>query len=459
MLLNESSSGTISHGTCKDWNIPLGYYHNLKEKVWTWGMFTNAHLATVSIDLWGLGNCAASINILPDVVLLDIFDFCRINKLPVQLWICTWKWDVLVHVCRRWRRLIFASLHRLHIKLSCTPGTPVRTHLNSWPAFPIIVDYGDDSELTPSDEDNVIAALAHSNRIYALELAATKTQLEKLVRVMQEPYPILKRLVLTSDSNMPDLPDRFLSGSVLSLHALELESISFPLLPALLSSATDLVILYLYDIPNSAHIAPMALVAALIGLTRLWYLHIRLNSEELHPYWPDQESPHPATWATLPALQFLLVCGGFEYLEDFMAQIDTPQLNALALFFHWHQEVIYEVPQLSAFINRSDNLKKVLPSQCLFMVDKDDNVHLLIGKTASGQTDLWDPESEPGIFIGIECEGIEAQISHVAHVLSWIFPVLPDIVHFNMDSVLFMSERVYLDSVEWLQLLHQFSSI
>jgi hypothetical protein len=396
---------------------------------------------------------------LPDVVLLDIFDFYRIDELPVQLWMFTWKWDVLVHVCRRWRQLIFASPSRLQIQLCCTPGTPVRKHLSCWPAFPIIVDYGDDDKLTPSDEDNVIATLAHSDRVCGLELAATNTQLERLATVMQKPYPALKRLVLTSDSNTHDLPDRFLGGSAPCLRELKLEAVSFPALPALLSSATDLVSLHLHDIPNSNHIAPKALVAGLAGLTGLRSLHIILDSEELHPYQPVRESLLPITWTILPALHCLIFGGDFEYLEDFVAQIDIPQLDALVLLFDWHRDVNYEVPQLSAFINRSENSKQILSGKCLLHVDKDDNVLLLISDTISGEAGQWDAETEHGILVRIECEGIEAQISHVAHVLSWISPVLPDIVHFTMDSVLFMSERAFLDSLEWPQLLRQFSTI
>jgi hypothetical protein len=459
LSLNELSSSPTSYRACEYQNTPLNYYHKLKGKVWARGTPSNVHLANVSTDLCGLGNCTASINILPEIVLLDIFDFCRIDELPLQLWIFTWKWDVLVHVCRRWQQLIFSSPHRLHIQLCCTPGTPVRKYLNCWPAFPIIVDYGDDKELTPDDEHNVIAALAHSNCVCTLEVAVTNTQLEKLVTVMQKPYPALKRLVLTSDSNTPDLPARFLGGSAPCLRELKLQAIPFPALPTLLSSATDLVNLHLYYIPKSGHIAPGAMVAGLARLTSLRSLHIRLKSKRHHPYRSGTESLCPVTRAIIPALHCLVFGGEFEYLEDLVAQIETPQLNALAIYFYWNREVNYELPQLSAFINRSENLKQILSRKCLFRVDKAEEVGLRIGGATSGEAERWDPETEPSILIGIACIGIEAQVSHLAHVLSWIFPILPSIVHFTMDSVLFMYERGYLDSLEWLQLLRQFSSI
>ncbi|KAI0291180.1 hypothetical protein B0F90DRAFT_1779209, partial [Multifurca ochricompacta] len=53
-----------------------------------------------------------------------------------------WEWHRLTHVCRRWRYLIFASPHRLDLRLLCTNGTPVRRTLDCWPALPISIQYG-----------------------------------------------------------------------------------------------------------------------------------------------------------------------------------------------------------------------------------------------------------------------------------------------------------------------------
>jgi hypothetical protein len=421
------------------------------------------HLATASIDLCGLlGDRTASIDILPDVVLLDIFDFCRIDKLPLQLWIFTWKWELLVHVCRRWRQLIFASPRRLHIQLSCTPGTPVKKYLSCWPAFPIIIDYGDDMRLTSSDEDNVLAAVACSNRVCALELVVINSQLEKLAKAMQKPYPTLKRLALTSGFNTSNLPDRFLGGSAPCLQELELGAIPFPTLPTLLSSATSLVKLHLYDIPKSGHIASKVMVAGLAGLTSLRSLHIKLRvtSGEHHPYRrARRESLHRVKRVVLPALHCLVFGGEFEYSEDFVAQIDTPQLKALALYYSWHQMIKYKVPQLSAFINRSENLKQIQSRKCLFRVEQSNEVGLRIGGATSGEAERWDPETDLGISLGIPSIRIATQVSHLADVLNCIFPVLPGIFHLTMDSAFFVSGPTYQDSIGWLQFLRQFSTI
>ena len=82
-----------------------------------------------------------SIHMFPDKVLLEIFDSCRIRKRKYlyghqMASILDWK---LVHVCQRWRDLIFASSSRLDLELFCSCGTPVGKDLGRWPGFPIVM--------------------------------------------------------------------------------------------------------------------------------------------------------------------------------------------------------------------------------------------------------------------------------------------------------------------------------
>ena len=50
-------------------------------------------------------------------------------------------WHTLVHVCRKWRNIVFGSPRRLDLRLYCTEKTPVRKTLEVWPLLPIVV-YG-----------------------------------------------------------------------------------------------------------------------------------------------------------------------------------------------------------------------------------------------------------------------------------------------------------------------------
>jgi hypothetical protein len=105
------------------------------------------------------------IDVLPDDVLLTIFDFNAVMSL------CCYggsrgieAWQSLVHVCRRWRSLGFESPRRLNLQLLCTPQTPIKDALDVWPALPLTV-WGDNRDMALSGTDNIIAALEQSNRV------------------------------------------------------------------------------------------------------------------------------------------------------------------------------------------------------------------------------------------------------------------------------------------------------
>jgi hypothetical protein len=107
-----------------------------------------------------------AIEVLPDEVLLEIFDLGRINEVDHRPWEWAKKWARLTQVCRKWRQLIFSSPLRLNLRIFCQEGTPVRKNLCIWPAIPIAIRYGNPwSGIRRSDEDNVIAALEHPDRL------------------------------------------------------------------------------------------------------------------------------------------------------------------------------------------------------------------------------------------------------------------------------------------------------
>ena len=56
----------------------------------------------------------ATIDTLPDIVLLDTFDFYLGKENADELYDYD-VWQILVHVCRRWRSIVFASPRRLDI--------------------------------------------------------------------------------------------------------------------------------------------------------------------------------------------------------------------------------------------------------------------------------------------------------------------------------------------------------
>ena len=119
---------------------------------------------------------------------------------------------------------------------------------------------------------------------------------------MQEPFPALTHLVLSSDIEpAPVVPGSFMGGSAPRLQDLRLEGVPIPGLPKLLSSATDLVHLILRRIPHSGYISPEAIVTCLSSLPRLEKLYLGFESPRSRPN-RETRRPPPLTRFVLPAL-------------------------------------------------------------------------------------------------------------------------------------------------------------
>ena len=170
---------------------------------------------------------------LPDVTLLEIFDFYVGGA-----W--TDAWHTLVHVCQKWRNVVFGSPRRLNLQLFCTHGTPVRKTIDAWPLLPIRVEAC--GTKWGADSDNIIAALGHNDRKPWLDLGDfPSSQMENILVAMQQPYTALEYLHLYSRSETVVVPASFLGGSAPQLQELVLRSIPFPGLANILLSATHLV--------------------------------------------------------------------------------------------------------------------------------------------------------------------------------------------------------------------------
>ena len=210
-----------------------------------------------------------SIDVLPDDVLLEILNICvdqdqrhRLSYVKKELQ----AWQKLVHVCRRWRTVVFGSPLHLNLALVCTHETPARDKLDVWPPFPLVIR---SSAFQINRMDNIIAALERRDRVHQIDLTnLSNSRLEELLAAAQEPFPELTYLKLSLHGGLV-IPDSFLGGSALRLQEIYLDGISFPGLPKLLLSATRLVNPRLLNIPDSAYIPPDAMVNMLSTLTCL----------------------------------------------------------------------------------------------------------------------------------------------------------------------------------------------
>ena len=355
------------------------------------------------------------------------------------------KWQTLVHVCRRWRTVVFGSPRRLNLHLFCAPKTPARDLLDVWPALPLSV-WGYNVQPTES-VDNIAAVLEHSDRVRQIRLEGVlNSYLEVISAAMQVPFPELMHLVLLSgDETAPVFPDSFLDGSAPHLRSLALRSIPFPGLPRLLLSATNLAHLCLDDIPYSGYIPPEAMVAALSTLTGLQFLSLRFRFC-LSRCDPPSRRP-PSTRSVLPVLTHFYFIGYSEYLDGIVAAIDTPRLDRLSISFFFCFQIEFDTPQLIQFITRTPTFKAFKGVRLFF-----ENYH--------ARVILQAPGSGAELNVDILCRAVDWQSSSLGLVFAFCFPpfsTLEDL--YISDCANLRSHSDNIENTSWLNLLRPFSSV
>ena len=379
---------------------------------------------------------------LPDDVLLEVFGLCMDGNVLSMMG--AERWQSLVHVCRRWRSVVFGSPRRLKLRLYCTAKTPVRDTLDIWPPLPLVVD---DIAGPTEDMDNVVAALERRDRVDIIRLTGVNgSSFEKVFAAMQEPFLELMFLQLWSNEELvPIVPDSFLGRSAPRLTFLYMRGIPFPGLPKLLLSATNLVHLHLFDIPHSGYISPDAVVTALSALTSLESLELGFQSPRSHP---DQASrrPPPPTRTVLPSLTRIWFKGVCEYLDDLVAQIDAPQLNSLHITFF--NDIVFDAPQFIQFINCTPTLNAVENAHVVFGHDK-----AIINSS---------PRYESRYEVGISCRELDWQVSSLEQLCASHLPPLSTLEDLYIYERLYGRQPDWQDNIEntlWLDLLHRFSTV
>ena len=384
---------------------------------------------------------------LPDEVLLETFDFF-VNEDPEKIE----EWITLIHVCQRWRGVVFQSPRRLNLQLLCTHKKRARDTLDIWPSLPLVIRHVifDDE---PPVVDNIIAALERNDRVCRIELnCLSSPQLGYITdsEEMQKPFPKLTDLHLSmlvdgSDGLGPTLPDSFLGGTAPRLQSLILCGIPFPGLPKLLLSATQLVELDLFNIFPSGYIPPEAMATSLSALSSLKSLYFIFQSPRPRPA-PQGRLPPPLTRSILPSLTRLGFMGTSEYLEEILARVDAPRLNKLNIVYF--NQIIFDTPQLFQFILRRPTLRA--PEVGFIKISQGITVEF------SSQT-----LNNIVLSVRIRCTASEWQLSSLEQVCTSSLPPVS-----TLEDLVILEDPEdpprWQDDVEntlWLELLHPFAAV
>ena len=323
---------------------------------------------------------STSIAILDDDCLLNIFrlycpDFLYGIESDAGRVVEGWKghrdrvrwWYKLVHVCRRWRHLVFGSASYLGLCLLCTHGTPVADMLAHSPPLPLVIDH-DFCGSTAGDAKQLMILIdpQHRDRMRGIRLSNALP--EKLIVAVDDEFPMLEYLSIvprsglnfTRNTGCLVLPRTFQAPR---LRHLILSNFARPIGSPPHLGATNLVTLSLLNIPFGIHFGLDTLLEWVSLLPRLETLWIEFCSRS--PFLPlSTEVEWPLAhiqnmpYVTLPNLCNLNFRGVIVCLEALLSRITAPRLDVLHVIFKFiAPQPTFSIPYLLQFMSTSENLK------------------------------------------------------------------------------------------------------
>ena len=394
-----------------------------------------------------------TIETLPDHPLLEMFSFYVEEAHGSSEYLISERidaWHTLVHVCQRWRSLVFASSRRLDLGILCTTTRPLREILDIWPTLPIVIWCEEFGSTILVGAENIVSALGQPGRVSRISfLGLPLSDFSRFTAIMDTSFPMLTHLELDpydDGGQEAILEDSFLGGSAPCLRSLHLYGVTFPALHKLLLSANDLVDLRLIGIPYSGYISPEGMASCLSCLTKLEVLRLRFTSPASSP--DPNRCRHP-TRVNLPNLIRLDFEGTNKYLENFVALVNAPLLRVFQMVFI--DSVPLNTPQLTDFVHRVEQFK-VLDQAELHFCDYKVTVKLLSQKEAINRT-----------ILKVQGDGgpLEGRCFALAQVCSSFLSFISSLECLNLteNECCPMISQDIVENAYWLQLLRPFTAL
>ena len=415
---------------------------------------------------WFVGNSpvAASIHVLDDDSLITIFYFYRPFVLGEDddndyerlfgggSWVRGRWWYKLAQVCQRWRSLILGSAFHLGVSLVCAKGTPVAEMLEHSPSLPIVVDYtlDENEDITADEEEAAILALKKCGRVRRIRFKKPVMNLQKLIVVMGDEYPILEHLIIMR--TIEDLSTILVFPETLQaphLRHLLLVGFSLPQRCRLLTTAVGLVTLYLAMIHPSTYFPPNTLLQWLSSMPQLETLAFGFAFPTTKRDLGRQLTRTPnMTSITLPNLHALRFQGVKTYLEAFVHQITAPHLKKVEVVFT--SQLTFPTPRLLQFLNSAENL--MLKSAKIEFADENVDV------------EVYPPEQVKMYALSITVASchLDWQVSSAVQIFNSLSPVFSAVEHLTLEHREHRQsseEHNEVDPTEWRKLLGYFRNV
>jgi hypothetical protein len=324
------------------------------------------------------------------------------------------------------------------------------------PPVPLIIDHFDRYRgLTAEDEEGIILALKHRDRVRRIRLIKPIPVLQKLVIALDGEFPILEFLYVEHQryyrpaikhiTNL-NLPESFRAPH---LRQLVLMNFATPIESPSLTTMGNLVTVFLSKIPSSAYIHPNALIQRLSLMPQLETLVIGFSCYNPRRDVERQSLRSPImTRVTLPNLRWLGFRGTSAYLEALLPWVTIPLLEKLQVCFF--NRMMYSIPHLRQFMSTAGNLRL---KTAIFTFDHD-----CLNVTAH-------PHEGTRVYtFYMELGGkhLDWQVVSAAQVFHALRTVFSAVEHLTLSSTRYNISSEWnneADSIRWRELLESFGQV
>ena len=320
------------------------------------------------------------------------------------------------------------------------------------PPLPLTIDYIDnDHDITAEDEEGIMLALQHRDRVHRIRLQMPIPGLQKLIMALHDEFPMLKYLYIRP-------PMSHDTGLILSktfqapqLRHLVLFNFAFPAGSLLLTTAVGLVTLSLQMTPPSAYFHPNDLLQRLSLMPQLEVLGI-----DFHTPVPNHEvelqlvDTPIMTHTTLPNLRWLALGGVGAYLEALLPWMTTPLLNKLQIAFV--DQLTFSVPHLLEFLGIAKNLR----FRSAWVVFRDQGFDMEVYPHPGARMYT--------LNIEVVCERLDWQVASATQILNALKTVFSAVEYLTVQygrhsTPLELERQNEAEHMQWRELLRSFSNV
>ena len=326
-----------------------------------------------------------------------------------------------------------------------SPSLDVPSHL---PPLPLVIHYSDrTTAMTRKDGNIVRLGLQQHGRVRRVVIQAPSSSLCILLETMNKPFPRLGDLIVSSTTTeqiSPVLPDTFQAPD---LRRLSLHGIGLPKGLSILSPMTALSILSITQVGASCYFSPGQVVTQLQGLPRLEELSIGFAIPVPLPNSERELLPAPIPPVTLPSLRRLTFQGVDVYINNLVAQINTPLLEQLSLTLFF--DLTFALVNLIELILRTEGF------ECVFA---------RINFTKDGPIIVAEqPERGNGtLSLHVHCKPLDWQLDSVTQVCRALGDVVSAMEELTLDIDVDGMPFNWVDTVDdvmWHELLLPFIGV